>query len=456
MKCQVASYLNKLLLIVIFTMVALTCININKVEAHPALLDVYYENPETATGAWYYLTSQENGCVHFDGSTIKYAFGNETNNSKWFWSNSYYTEAEVATLKNSVVRSMKKWEDIRIGKIVNGEPVKSKLINFAEGSFDDYNLLILPDQECGTMVAGIMDIPMTRTVIEEYHAHAEKFWMYLMMPVLGLMKDYDDPSEYNVALERVGAHEFGHVLGLLDVDDVEHGDADYDWEHSDKIMGYATYGEYTEYQTFIGFYDFMGAAITRGLHTENDHKWRVEGTKGDLTVLECYLCNGRIDVAQNADGTYGPNNLTAITKRASCTSTQHTYSSSTMVYVGSSSSSDFFKCQHCDYYRMYTHYVGGAYHFGLNGHYQDCNYCGEKIYGEHEYVQEELYYVCTICNYRTRIRTISTADGETLYAFSDDASEGIYNYNQAQNYIWDNNNYDITEKIEVLEEISNA
>lgn len=438
-------------------MVALTCRNIKKVEAHPALLNIYYEDPATATGAWYYIGTDNDPYLHFYGSTVKYLFGDENNDPAtgsmdWCWITSYYTAEEVATLQNAVVESMKKWDKIYIAKKVNGEPVKSKLINFALGTMDNYNLLIIPDRTGYIGIAGIMDIPLTRTIISDNHGHAERYWMYLMLPILGGMKNANDKTEYEIALTRVGAHEFGHMLGLMDIDVVENGYDDFLWEHNNKIMGYAQYGEYTDYCTTISYYDIIGAGITTGLHTDNDHKWRIEGTKDDLTVLECYICNGRIDLQQNANGTFGPNNFTAIAKRETCSSSDH--SSTNMELVACTPTSDFMKCKNCDFYRTYPHSISGAYHFTIDGHYQDCNYCGEKFMENHDFVLEELYYVCSVCNYRSRVRTLSTDDGEYLYSFSDDASESLYDISQAEMYILENDNYDITEKIEVLEELS--
>lgn len=97
--------------------------------------------------------------------------------------------------------------------------------------------------------------------------------------------------------DRNGAHELGHVLGLLYVDN-EHlcGSNLEDQHHYELLMGYGE--EMLDRSSNITYKDIAGVAIARGFHTDSDHKWLNCGLQSDGKYkLVCSICNGVKNVA---------------------------------------------------------------------------------------------------------------------------------------------------------------
>lgn len=58
-------------------------------------------------------------------------------------------------------------------------------------------------------------------------------------------------------------------------------------------MGYAQNGELNTRQQSITYKDLAGVAITRGFHTDSDHRWlKDSNTYNGEYKLICSICNG--------------------------------------------------------------------------------------------------------------------------------------------------------------------
>ena len=85
--------------------------------------------------------------------------------------------------------------------------------------------------------------------------------------------------------ERTGAHELGHILGLEDIDDF--CDTLNAAHHQESVMGDGDRA--SNYPTYK---DIAGVAITRGLHTDDNHLWMVRFKSDGTTDVICAICNG--------------------------------------------------------------------------------------------------------------------------------------------------------------------
>ena len=115
-------------------------------------------------------------------------------------------------------------------------------------------------------------------------------------------------------------------------------------------------------QVNITYKDIAGVAITRGLHTNNDHKWLCDSffdTENSHKLI-CSLCNCVKYVEDLNDYTYSdylscghnPNNLP-------------TTLDSNMIPVASYDNTDYYKCRYCKYVAPFTSRVAQNY-YGYN------------------------------------------------------------------------------------------
>ena len=158
--------------------------------------------------------------------------------------------------------------------------------------------------------------------------------------------------------ESAGAHEMGHILGLRDIDKNNLCKANTNEKHHfELLMGYSAMEEETEQITFasadITYKDIAGVAITRGFHTDDDHKWLkcAEKVNGKYKLI-CSICNGVKEVSSLSGYTY--NNY------GRCNS-NHNLSSGNMMAVASYGTKDYYKCKYCRYVAPFANNVRQNY-----------------------------------------------------------------------------------------------
>ncbi len=180
----------------------------------------------------------------------------------------------------------------------------------------------------------------TAIQIQDSHLHVGSWEMRIDVADFRYGGNYLS-NEVDLIRERTGAHEFGHVLGLRDVDVMNlcnfgpsiHSNDDH---HEEILMGY---GELLGRTSNITYKDIAGVAITRGLHTDADHKWLNCGVQTDGTYkLICSICNGVKYVTSLSGYTYNTYNA--------CNG-NHTLSSGNMMAVASYGTKDYYKCKYC-------------------------------------------------------------------------------------------------------------
>jgi len=313
--------------------------------AHNAVLDVNYSPCTDDNGGdgidemWYVLESDP-GQVHIshEVDTIKYYFEEAFRNGSYTWTTDV-SEAVAQDIKNAYANSMKKWNKIYFYSYAdNGVITKHKLINVIEGTASDHNLTIYPNQSIGKIASTSYSNPVEQIETgTTNHSHYSNWDMIVY--VNNFYENYfNTAEEAYVNRENTGAHEFGHVLGLSDVDiwcDAKTTEE----HHHEIIMGY---GEpLTDRSCNITYKDIAGVAITRGFHTDNDHKWLNRGVQEDGKYeLVCSICNGVKNVYSLSGYTYDT--------FGACNN-NHSLTSGNMFAVASYESKDYYKCKYCRY-----------------------------------------------------------------------------------------------------------
>ena len=284
---------------------------------------------------------------------------------------------------------MKKWNNVYFYSYdSSGNIYKHKIINIVEGTASDHNISIYPETGYGalasTAAVGSYDAVELGTI---EHRHYSDWTMKVY-----LWHFYDNgtntTNELNLVRERTGAHEFGHVLGLRDIENYCGADTA-DEHHYEILMGYGTLAFRCE---DITYKDIAGVAITRGFHTDDDHMWLNCGLQDDgMYKLVCSVCNG-VKMVESLSGyvynTYG-----------ACDG-DHRLPYGNMMAVASYGTKDYYKCKYCRYVAPFSSLAEQAYmilpysaalHEGENN-VSGLNY---KFYEEHTFVDNE----CVECWY---------------------------------------------------------
>ena len=335
--------------IIICLIIVLSFISSVEILGHSAFLNVEYDecsqvaNDNEDDEKWYELIGIDDDTLYnrhlsTDISTIKYYISNVGKDEQnVYWNSTGLTNTQINQLKNDYVEGMKKWNDVYYYSYDgSGNKISNEVINIIEGTADDYNLIIFPSTDTGynARTAPYFSKPF-EIVNNIEHKHHTKWWMEINL--LNIFRNNN-----NVA--RTGAHEIGHVLGLIDIDKIEKNQHNASYHHEELIMGYDR-----PRQTEISYQDIAGVSITRGFHTDNDHIWMLRtNTNGTKDVI-CSLCNGvryNINTTINSQGkTCYENKEVNIYK--SCT--HYGGSNSNMLHVATNGVQDFYKCQYCRY-----------------------------------------------------------------------------------------------------------
>ena len=338
-------------------------------------------------------------------STIKYYISpNGKDNSSLCW-NSYLSNSEAEYVKTSYINSMKKWNDIYLYKYdSSGMIVKQRLINIIEGTVNDNNLVIYPEYDysdnnsyasTGAVWNNNSFVHYVETINGVDHYHNDKwemsFNLYHHNPSL---PTYDYLKSSHV-LNRTGAHELGHVLGLFDIDRCEAINQNASsYHHEELLMGYSN-GNVLTRQSEITYKDLIGVAITRGLHIDADHSWIYDYTsssEGNRKLI-CSICNGVKYVDSLVGYSYvtykGCNNL-------------HNLSSGKMFPVASYGNKDYYKCKYCRYVAPFTSCEDQVYD------YEEYNNAKHLVTNQVEGLEYSFYedhsfdtiHTCTFCGYQ--------------------------------------------------------
>ena len=194
-------------------------------------------------------------------------------------------------VKNCLINGILKWNNIYLYKQASaGTITKHKLVEMYEGSASNHHISVFPNESddwdgiCGPSYDHWDYIDTYQGI---NHFHFDKWEINFS---LKNQQYYSDSY-----LSRIGAHEFGHVLGLVDIDGCECNNPG-DYHHAELLMGYES-----PLQSEITYKDLIGAAITRGLHTDNDHQWIYYSSGHGVYKLVCSICNG-VKYVNSLDG----------------------------------------------------------------------------------------------------------------------------------------------------------
>lgn len=247
---------------------------------------------------------------------------------------------------------------------------------------------------------------------------------------IDLVKKYfADATLKSIVLERTGAHEIGHILGLYDIDYIEMLDSNL-YHHEEILMGYSSFDElpettYQNRQTEITYRDIAGTAITRGYHTDNNHKWLCDATiKNGKYKLICSICNGVQYVDSLENLIYNIYN--------SCNG-NHNLEDGNMMPVACYSTKDYYKCRYCRYVAPFPSLVeqnyiadssyNSTYHYIVN----DIEGFEYKMLEEHEYDYNTNVAHCKHCDYSVSMDEIVVTDPD--YATNCGSQINVYEQN---------------------------
>ncbi|MBQ7387104.1 MAG: hypothetical protein IJW03_02945 [Clostridia bacterium] len=338
---------------------------------------------------WYALYSYHLGD---EVDTIKYYFENSSLDGTYTWTTD--VSASVAQeIKDAYANSMKKWNDVYFYSYdSSGVLIKHKIINVVEGTASDHNLSIYPKNSsqyfASTGVVGSYELIEPDPLD---HRHYNEWKMEVYVDNFYAHGGISNSTVY-IARERTGAHELGHIFGLLDLDYQNLCNAEHSYQHhSEVLMGY---GDLMSYRARdITYKDIAGVAITRGYHTDNDHKWLNYGLQSNQKYkLVCSICNGVKNVADLSEYEY---------ETYGACGNNHILSGGNMMAVASYGTKDYYKCKYCRYVASFSAIVSQNY---IDKTYYSVKYhrCTNAVDGL-EYVFDETHNFvnneCTECGF---------------------------------------------------------
>ncbi len=352
---------KRLTAVALALIIVLNCFILGAIQsfAHSKMLDVGYDDCVFAYRSdgidemWYTLT-KGNLCRHYshESKTIKYYFSETSKDGTYSWTTDV-SENVANEIKSTYAESMKKWNNVYFyEEDSQGFVLKHKLINIVEGTATDYNIIIYPISGADFIAStGARD---SADVIENgdvKHQHYSKWEMNVNVDYF-YVNEMCNADEVTLTRERNGAHEFGHVLGLRDIDSNNLCNAGTSLQHHHEVlMGYGA--PFSERSFNITYKDIAGAAITRGLHTDYDHQWLSMGEQSNGQYkLVCSVCNGVKNIESLEDVSY---NVYGVCNN------NHTLAGGNMMPVASYGNKDYFKCRYCRYVAPFSDIVPQNY-----------------------------------------------------------------------------------------------
>lgn len=414
--------------------------------------------------------------VDDDITTLYYKFqdnGLTQPNTTWYTNISVTNGAEI---KQAYEDSMLKWNDVLLYKQNDGFIEKYSIIKLV--NYDSLvnkqdvtpNIFIYPYYSTGGFAARTNWIYDTEILNDRqntngiWHGHFTQFTMEVNLFSL---------NNSPLFKSRTGAHEIGHVLGLFDIDTVENPNQSSNYHHEEILMGYSKGNN--PRQNNITYKDIAGVAITRGFHTDSDHKWMTNGITTNLGIkLICSLCNITKYVNSLSNIEY--------VILGSCNN-NHTLTSNNMMAVASYENKDYYKCKYCRYvapfssnvtqnysyidvdndnYHQVTNNIQGLTYSFTEPHQSEtsCNLCG--YYHNHSYTKYGKYSdrqhkkICSCGDYILQYHIINGQGSGICVLCGFPASSGgainPFSINSI-NYITDNGSYISENGVIVLSDI---
>ena len=332
--------------------------------AHEAILNVNYDPCEPKDGAddinemWYALKGNHSQFhIGHDVSTIRYYFAESDPETGCTWVPDGASEAVGEEIKNAYANSMKKWNNVFFYSYnSDGTITKNRLIEIVEVTTEEEcNLIIYPSTtllDCAT-ADKISEAEEKEGLGNTEHNHFAKWEMRVRITSFydSTPLDSGDDDKINIARERVGAHELGHVLGLRDIEARCGTTIPNQYHHQELLMGAAH--KMADRCINITYKDLAGVAITRGFHTDDDHQWLYMPRQGATDYkLVCWICNGVKYVDNLADYPCMPYD---------CCEGDHDLSDGNMRVVASYGNQDYYKCRYCRYVAPFSRIVTQDY-----------------------------------------------------------------------------------------------
>ena len=351
-----------MLVVIVFMVANLSLVGSIRAFAHPAILDVNYDycddlaNGDGIDEVWYILDKDAlSRHISDEVTTIRYYFAERDPNTGCTWVPANETENTAQQIKTAYENSMKKWNNVYFYSYnPDGSITKNKVINVVEGTADNHNLIIYPDITITSIAStGTLGDAVTLSTETITHKHYANWYMRVNINYFYFGGSYSN-AYVSTVQQRTGAHELGHVLGLRDVDyeNICNSDGNSD-HHQEVLMGYGS--PMTSRSSDIKYKDIAGVAITRGFHTDNNHKWLNMGQQSDGTYkLVCSICNGVRSATTNELSGY------SYYTYGSC-SNEHNLSSGNMMAVASYGNKDYYKCKYCRYVAPFSEIVTQDY-----------------------------------------------------------------------------------------------
>ena len=322
-------------------------------------------------------------------TTITYFFSDsEKDGSTYTWTTDLSIE-EANDIKNAYADSMKNWNNVYYYSYdASGHMVVNKVINIVEGQDKESSNLIIYPTNSSKITSEEKRSPYMATTghddenspiqpVEEIaHHHYEKWYMKVNL-------DYFVSSYYYsyMSRQRTGAHELGHVLGVYDVDVCCTASGDYgissDGHHGEILMGYDS-----PRSTYAKYKDIAGVSITRGFHTDADHKWMIRTKDDGSRYLICALCNGTRTNFTLENGMYEGQMPVEF---GSC-GDNHSLDSGNMLLVATDCERDFYKCMKCRYIEEVPHnHISNSWTRNTNEHIGVCTTCNIEVTVPHNW-----------------------------------------------------------------------
>ena len=266
-------------------------------------------------------------------------------------------------IKAAVAASIEKWNNVYFYSYnSDGTITKNKLVNVVEVTEGECEITIRPND-------GMDSVGRTYAISEpeevDDHYHYSDWEIHINVDhFLEGFYSYITSDYVDWAKEHVGAHELGHVLGLRDVDYIDTNnncicnstlEAGH---HSELLMGYNeedsnNHLDIAYSSPDITYKDIAGVAITRGFHTDDDHRWLTTGALNDGKYkLICSICNG----VKYVDSLVG----CAYDMYGYC-ECDHELSDGNMMAVASYGNQDYYKCKYCRYVAPFSEIVEQDY-----------------------------------------------------------------------------------------------
>ena len=385
---------------------------ITPLYAHDVELNVTYDSCEPSTyisensigdgenETWYALFEPWEGKSHHlpnssNTTEVKYYINDVSPSGDVSW-NDITCSTRREYVKNTFINSICKWNNVYFYKQSSLNRIsKHKLVSISEGTLSNHNLVIYPEGY-NAMYGNyaICSYSEDESIYIGFQNGVEHYHTSNWTIRLRLSDHLTQSDESDFVLNMTGAHEFGHALGLKDVDHCENmNHANY--HHEEILMGYSKYEQNNNNvmhrQSEITYKDLIGAAITRGYHTDLDHKWMLHSCSNNEYKIICSICNG-VKYVSSLDGI-------DYVDYKDCND-EHDLADGNMFAVASYGSSDYYKCKYCRYVAPFTAIVEQDYDYEEYSNTQ--HLVTNQIEGlEYSFYEDHTFdttHTCTLCD----------------------------------------------------------